>query len=154
MPNDPFVGTWRLLFLETRTSGGDIGYPLGKDAVGYLIYSHEGFMAASIMRAGRANFASADLLGASAEEHLAAIESYSSYCGTYEVQSDKVIHHIELSLFPNWSGSHQERFFEFSEDRLTLRTRPMSVGGVERTLHASWQRVRLAGPDSAVQETF
>jgi hypothetical protein len=138
---NPFVGTWRLLSLEARTSGEVVGYPLGKDAVGYLIYSQEGFMTASVMRAGRAKFASADLLGASTEEQLAAMESYSSYCGRYEVKTDKVIHHIELSLFPNWSESDQERFFEFSGDRLTLRTRPMSVGGVELTLHADWQRV-------------
>jgi hypothetical protein len=144
MSTNPFVGTWRLLSLETRTSGEEVGYPLGKDAVGYLIYSQEGFMAASVMRAGRANFASADSLAASAEEKLTAFETYSSYCGTYEVKGDKVIHHIELSLFRNWSGRDQERFFEFSDDRLTLRTPPMSVGGVERTLQANWQRVRSA----------
>jgi hypothetical protein len=98
------------------------------------------------MRASRANYASGDLSGGTPEERLAAMDSYSSYCGTYEVKGNKVIHHIELSLFPNWSGVDQERFFEFSsEDRLTLSTRPMAAGGEELTLHANWQRVRMTG---------
>jgi hypothetical protein len=144
MSTDPFVGTWRLLSFETRTSSGEVRDLFGK-AVGYLMYGEDRSMAVSMMRANRANFASADVLAASPEEKLTAFETYSSYCGTYEVTGEKVIHHIELSLFPNWSGRDQERFFEFSEDRLTLRTAPMLVGGVERTMKAIWQRVRSSG---------
>ena len=144
MSANPFVGTWRLLSFETRTSSGEVSDLLGKGEVGYLIYGQDGHMAVSMMQTNRANFASADFLAASPEEKRTAFETYSSYCGTYEVTGEKVIHHIELSLFPNWSGRDQERFFEFSEDRLTLRTPPMSLGGAERTMHAVWQRVRSA----------
>jgi hypothetical protein len=75
--------------LETRIAGGKIGYPLGEDAEGCLIYSHDSFMAASIMRASRTNYASGDLSGGSPEERLAAMDSYSSYCGTYGVKGTK-----------------------------------------------------------------
>ena len=88
-------------------------------------------MAASVIRADRANFNSADIWAARPEEKLAAFDTYGSYCGRYEVKGDKVIHHIELSLFPNWSGRDQERSFEFSRDRLTLRTPSMTLGDVE-----------------------
>ena len=110
------------------------------------MYGQDGYMAAALMQAKRANFASADIFVASAEEKAEAFDSYSSYCGAYDVKDSKVIHHIQCSQLPNWSGTDQERFFEFSEDfgRLTLRTAPLLSRGEERTLVAIWERARLA----------
>ena len=141
MSKNPFLGAWRLLSFEARTSRGEVSHPLGKDAVGVLLYGQDGYMAGSLMRADRANFKSADMWAASPEEKLAAFDSYSSYCGTYEAKREKIIHHVKLSLFPNWGGRDQERYFEFAGDRLTLRTPPATVGGVERTATLIWQRV-------------
>jgi hypothetical protein len=143
MSADLFAGTWRLLSLEAKTSTGDVSYPYGKDATGYLLYSREGYMSVSVMQAHRANFGSQDDMQATPEEKLAAFDSYASYSGRYELRDEKVIHRIEISLFPNWSGNEQARLFEFSGDRLTLSTPPMLVGGVERTLLAIWERVNL-----------
>jgi hypothetical protein len=141
MSKNPFVGAWRLLSFEARTSSGEVSYPLGRDALGVLLYGQDGYMAGSLMRAHRAKFKSGDIWAASPEEKLAAFDSYNSYCGTYEVKLGKIIHHVKLSLFPNWSGGDQERYFEFAGDRLTLRTPPTTVGGVERTAILTWQRV-------------
>lgn len=139
-----FWGTWRLVRFEVRGREGEVSHPFGLDAAGYLMYGQDGHMAATLMQAKRANFASADILEASAEEKAAAFDSYSSYCGTYEVKDSKVIHHIYCSQLPNWSGTDQERFFEFSEEYglLTLRTPPLLAGGEERTLVAMWERGR------------
>lgn len=129
---------------EVRGRDGDASHPFGLDAAGYLLYGQDGYMAAALMQAKRKNFASADILEASAEEKAAAFDSYSSYCGTYSVTDNKVIHHIACSQLPSWSGTDQERFFEFSEDyeRLTLRTAPLLAGGEEQTLVAMWERVK------------
>jgi len=69
---------------------------------------------------------------------------YPTSRGTYKVLADRVIHRVQCSLLPNWSGTDQERFFEFADggERLTLRTRPMLAGGVEQTLVAVWERVK------------
>ena len=142
MPADRFVGAWRLLSLEARSSTGDVSYPYGQDAAGYLLYSGEGYMSVSVMQARRTNFASPDALQAPAEEKRAAFDTYSSYSGRYEVRGQKVIHYVEISLFPNWSGKEQERFFAFSGDRLTLTAPPMRIRGVEQNLVAIWQRMR------------
>jgi len=141
MSADRFVGAWRLLSLEARPSTGDVSYPYGQDPAGHLLYSREGYMSVSVMQARRVNFASPDGLRAPAEEKLAAFDTYSSYSGRYEVRGQKVIHHVEISLFPNWTGKAQERLFEFSGDRLTLTAPPMQIGGVERNLVAIWQRM-------------
>jgi hypothetical protein len=40
----------------------------------------------------------------------------------YEVRGDTVVHWIDVSLFPNWSGAEQIRPFSYSHDELVLRT--------------------------------
>jgi hypothetical protein len=141
MPSNPLIGTWRLLSWENRGIDGQVSYPFGQDAVGYIMYQQDGYMFVAIMRPHRAPFTVGDLLRGSTAEKVAAAESYVSYCGRYEFQGDKVIHHIELSLFPNWVGSDQERFVELTGDRLVLSTRPMVLDGKQQTAHLVWERV-------------
>lgn len=136
-----FVGTWRMLSLETRTADGDIKYPLGRDAIGYLIYTADGYMSASLMRDGRRNHADGDRRGGTVEEKLAAAESYISYCGRYEVGEDRVIHHVEVADIPNLVGTSQERFFKLSHGRLSLSTPPTLFEGKQVTGHLVWERV-------------
>jgi hypothetical protein len=95
----------------------------------------------AIMGSNRSEFASGDIKGGSTEEKAAAADTYISYCGRYEVQRDTVIHHIELSLFPNWVGVDQKRALQFDGNRLLLSTPPILVEGTERTSHLIWERV-------------
>ena len=141
MTANPLIGTWRLLSWENRSVGGEISYPLGKDAVGYIMYGRDGYMSVAIMRPDRAKFAAGDLLGGSARERAQAAVTYVSYCGRYEFRGDTVVHHVELSLFPNWIGVEQERPVEVRGNRLTLSTSPILLGGVQRTAHLIWERV-------------
>ncbi len=135
------VGTWRLKRWETRTADGRVAYPLGPDAVGSLIYTAGGHMAVAMMRANRLAFADDDLLGGTLEEQAAAAAGYVTYCGRYEIRNGTVIHHVELSLFPNWVGVDQVRYAELEGDRLTITTPQLQVGGqsVHRLI---WERAR------------
>jgi hypothetical protein len=92
------------------------------------------------MRARRETFGAGDLLGGTAEEKAKAAEEYVSYCGRYEFEGETVIHHVELSLFPNWVGADQERLVEIDGDRLTLSTRPLLLDGIEQTAYLVWKR--------------
>ncbi len=142
MTPNPLIGTWRLMSWENRSIDGQkISYPLGRDAVGYIMYSQDGYMSVTIMRPNRAKFAAGDLLGGSIEEKAQAAETYVSYCGRYEFRGDTVIHHVELSSFPNWVGVDQERLVKLKGNRLTLSTRPILLGGIEQTAHLNWERV-------------
>jgi hypothetical protein len=105
------------------------------------MYSEDGYMSVAIMSTNRPKFASGDLWGGTTEEKVAAADTYVSYCGKYEVQADKVIHHIDVSFFPNWSGDDQTRFFKFEGDRLSLSTPPFLVAGIQQTAHLIWERV-------------
>ncbi len=141
MPSNPLIGTWQLISWENRGIDGQISYSFGQDAVGYIMYQPDGYMFVAITRPHRAPFAVGDLLRGSTAEKVAAAESYISYCGRYEFQGEKVIHHIQFSLFPNWVGGDQERFVELTGDRLQLSTRPMLLEGKQQTAHLVWERV-------------
>jgi hypothetical protein len=141
MISNPLIGTWRLESWENRGVDGQISYPVGKDALGYIMYDRDGYMFVAIMRSNRAKFASGDLFGGSAEEKARAASTYVSYCGRYEFRGDTVVHHVELSLFPNWVGADQERLVEVKGNRMTLSTRPLLLGGTQRTARLVWVRV-------------
>jgi hypothetical protein len=142
MASNPLIGTWRLISWENRSVvDGQVSYPLGKDAVGYIMYNQDGYMFVAIMGPNRLKFAAEDLLSGTTEEEAQAEETYVSYCGRYDFQGDTVVHHVELSLFPNWVGGAQERLVELRGNRLTLSTRPILLEGTQQTAHLIWERV-------------
>lgn len=139
MPNSDFVGVWRLESLELCSSDGQKTFPMGRDAKGYINYTEDGFVSVAIMQQGRRRFGSNDIRGGTMQEQAEAAAGYLSYCGTYEVKQDQVIHHIEISLFPNWISVDQIRSYEIEGDRLTLSTQPFLVAGKEQTAHMVWR---------------
>ncbi len=141
MTKNPFVGTWRLVSFETRSEDGQVSYPQGKNPVGYIIYSEDGYMAVAIMSANRRKFTAKDLKKGSTEVKAAAADTYTSYCGRYEIQKDAIIHHPEVSLFPNWVGVKLKRLFRFEGNRLSLSTLPLVVDGIQQYSHLIWERV-------------
>ncbi len=142
MASNPLIGTWRLVSWENRSlADGQVSYPLGEDAVGYIIYGQDRYMSVAIMTPERSTFAAGDLLSGSAQERARAAGTYVSYCGRYEFLGETVIHYVELSLFPNWVGVEQERLVKLEENRLTLSTRPILLSGEQRTAHLIWERV-------------
>ena len=140
-----FIGAWSALSWELRpTGGGEPYYPLGKDATGMLIYSADGHMSVVLSKPGRAPFETPWLLEGSPAEKVAAMDSYVSYAGRYEIheKENKVIHHVEFSLFPNWIGTAQERFFKFEQDDLVLSAAPFEKDGIEQAAFLVWRKLR------------
>jgi hypothetical protein len=136
------AGAWRLISSEFRTSGSDVIYPLGEDALGQVIFSENGYMSGQLMRQNRPDFASGDQSSGTPGEIKAAIEGYVSYYGPFDldIEQKKLITHVEGSMFPNWVGKDQERFYEISGDQLILKTTPFSFGDIEFVGVLVWQR--------------
>jgi hypothetical protein len=137
-----FVGTWRLVSMEARTSTGQVNYPLGTDAGGFIMYSADGYMSAVLYKAGRERFGTRDIMAGTEAQLANASRAYVSYIAKYEVRDGRVHHAVEASLFPDWVGTTQERIFAFDGDRLTLSTDPIPLGGVQMTVVLIWERVR------------
>ena len=124
--SDLFVGTWKLISWEVTQPDGTIQYPYGKDVVGYLIYTADGYMSAEIMDPDRRQSDPRFPLEAAAAQTLPdpdrarAYSTYLSYCGTYTVEGDTVTHHVKAGLVPSWTGSEQARHFKFDHGRLII----------------------------------
>ena len=143
MAKEQFVGTWKLISSEFRLSDGQVIYPLGRNAVGMLMYDASGHMSAQLMRPDRPVFASGDLGSGTPAEVKSAFEGFTAYFGTYKVDEGNaaVIHQVEGSLFPNWVGGDQVRFYKFSRNRLTLSTPPIPAGSQQVTGFLIWERI-------------
>ena len=139
--HDALVGAWRLVSWENQAADGQVTYPMGADALGYVIYTGDGRFSVTISRRGRAGFAAGDLLGGTTEEKARAVEGFVAYAGRYSFHGDRVIHHVELSLFPNWVGTDQQRSVELSGDRLILSASPLLLAGKQQLPRLVWQRV-------------
>jgi hypothetical protein len=138
------IGIWSLESFELQSSSGEISYPYGKAPVGYIMYNNDGFMSVAIMSAGRQRFAANDIFGGTSEEKIAAIDTYLSYSGRYEITQQRVLHQIEVSLFPNWVGTTQERIVALRGDSLQLSTDTQVINGQPQTARLIWKRVRSA----------
>jgi len=141
MASNPLVGLWRLVSFELRDLDGQASCPFGEAAQGYIIYGENGHMSVNIMAAGRTRFASDDQTAATSEEKIAAADTYISYAGRYSLEDGKVLHHVDVSFFPNWVGTDLIRLFEIKGDLLSLSTPTIRVGGERRTAHLLWERV-------------
>jgi hypothetical protein len=135
------VGAWRLVSWENRAADGQVTHPMGTDILGYLLYTADGRFSVTISRRDRAGFAAGDLLGGTTEEKAGAMEGFVAYAGRYSFHGDRVIHHVELSLFPNWVGSDQPRWVELAENQLTLSASPLLLAGKQQVPRLVWKRV-------------
>jgi hypothetical protein len=137
------VGAWRLLSFHLTSSKGNVVHPFGESPRGSLVYTDTGFMSAQVMRKDRPVLTSGDQLKGTADEMAANFMGCISYFGQYEVDAAKgfVLHHIDSSLFPNWEGGVQKRFFKLSGDRLELSTPPIRWGGSQNVGVLLWQRI-------------
>lgn len=124
------MGAWRLLVIEFR-SDGQVVYPVGRDATGSCLYDATGHMALQIMRIDRPRFALGDFQSGTDAEIVSAGKGYLAYGGTYveDARHGVVVHHVAYSLFPNWVGTDQVRFFKRAGSRLITSAPTVVVGG-------------------------
>ena len=123
-----FLGAWKLVSTEnTYPDGHTTAYPdLGPNALGFLIYAPSGHMCAQLMKRERPRWAVDD--SPTPEEAIAALDGFTSYCGTFELsESDHtMVHRPETASSPNWLQTTQLRPYHLvSENRFFFQ-------GVER----------------------
>jgi len=78
--------------------------------------------------------------GATLGHRAAAYSGYVAYWGRYQIDHDRIVHHVESSLFPGWVGGTQIRYFTLAGDRLSLRTPPIELAGDVVINELRWQR--------------
>jgi hypothetical protein len=122
--SEELVGTWQLVAWRRLADDGTVTYPLGEDAHGLLVYTRDGRMAVHMMAANRPALDTTDPLGGPVQQRADAYSTCLAYFGSYEVRDKTVIHRVDASLYPNWSGAEQERPLTYEDGQLVLRTPP------------------------------
>jgi hypothetical protein len=138
MTQSSLVGTWKLVSWELRDDQGQISYPFGRDAIGYLTYTDDGHMSVIITTSDRQPFAEDDMLRGTVVEKATAAETCVAYCGTYQIDGDIVRIQVEASMFPNWLGTTQERTIEREGERIAFSLPPSLWYGKRQTARLVW----------------
>lgn len=118
--NSAIEGTWKLRSFGVHRSNGDIDYPFGDDAIGYVNYTRSGHFSVQYMPKEQPDD---ELLGV-------------SYFGRYEYNREKdyIIHHVEGSLFPNEEGLDKIRHAHLRGKSLKLTCPPLKWGSEEEAV--------------------
>lgn len=141
------VGTWELAGWTFTVDGDRETEPWGGDTVGLITYTADARMSVTLMRPGRPPAPTRTLSAAPARIRAAAAGGYLSYAGRYSVEDDRVIHHIEVSLMPDWVGSDEVRFIEWLDNEagtqdLVLSTPPTQTdSGRTAVNRLRWRRI-------------
>lgn len=139
------VGTWRLVEW-TATIDGRQASPFGGGNTGLITYTEDGRMWGTLMRLDRDNVDAPTLASATVKERARAAAGYLNYAGTYRVEPGKVVHVVELSLYPNWLGGEQVRDVEWMDGPNNTKDLVLSAlgrhpNGTEVYNRLLWRRI-------------
>ncbi len=116
------LGTWRMVsWVREVVATGERADVLGPDPVGYIAYHGDGRMMALVVRNDRA--APRGPVPTD-EEKLALFDSMLAYAGSYTLDEEKVVHHVDASWNQAWTGTDLVRFYRLEGDALTIRGAP------------------------------
>ena len=126
-----------VLIIKDEDENGQIFYPLGKDATGFIMYNPDGYMSAQLMQQGRPAYASGDLHTGTKDEMAEAAHGYLAYAGKYKLDEENqtVYHTMNVSMNPTWLGDTQPRIFKLEGNTLSIEN------GNNPNQKLVWQRV-------------
>lgn len=125
-----FVGSWRL---ETwRISYPDaVTHPFGEDADGWLLYADDGLVSATMTRARRRRFGTADMREIGEAQKADAFAGYFNYVARWRIDGSSVVHDVVAALNPDLVATEQRREVEFDGAAPGSRPRVLSLSVVE-----------------------
>ncbi len=116
--DNPLLGTWKLKsYVREVAATGERYNERGERPNGYLSYAADGRMYAIITWDNRP---SPNDVVPSDEERVRLYRTMISYAGTYTVDAEKVVHHVDISWNQNWTGTDQVRFYKLEGNTLTI----------------------------------
>lgn len=160
MSDTRFHGVWSLAEWTVSVVGEEEPRrPYGGEVDGYLFYSRESWVSATLMARGRPKLSedrfalnglrkqllagdTASLGGKQVEllaDYFIAAHGYVTYCGPFDIDERKVHHHVQASLLPQWIGTTLDRVFTFNEDASELLLSAEQPGYTDQL---RWQRER------------
>jgi hypothetical protein len=115
---DALMGTWKMVSWKREIiATGDQADALGPDPVGFINYGSDGRFYAIVVSKDRQP---PGTFRASDDEKLGLFNSMLAYAGTYTLDDEKAVHHVDASWNQAWTGTDQVRFYKLDGDRLTV----------------------------------
>lgn len=133
-------GRWELLSWIQEYDDGRRIYPLGEQVEGFIDYC-TGRMSCMMSRKPRSPFVSGGQWDASRDEKASAYDGFMAYWGRFDIHGDEVVHRVEGSLFPNWTGGEQRRKAKLDGNKLYLTARLETGTPEARTASLLWRRL-------------
>ena len=135
-------GVWGLQSYESVLDGKVVGYPLGEQASGFLVYHPAGFMSVNISAPNRVRIPGNDPFEGDPKLLALDAKGYLAYCGPFSIVSEtELVHHLRLCSFESWVGTDQRRSAQLNEHTLTLSTAPRLWLGKQGFGRLTWTRV-------------
>ena len=131
-------GRWRIVEWVQRYDDGRRVHPLGRSLQGFIQYDEER-MFCFISSGERAPLSGGQWTAPQAEK-AGAFSSCLAYSGRYEIAGDEILHHVDLSLYPNWVGTTQRRRAVIEGTRLVIAARLEDLTKEARTAELTWER--------------
>ena len=124
------VGTWKLVAAAARDRNGNaLPEPYGGGGMGRVAFSADGRMMAVVCD-------TRPTLPSGVER------GYSSYCGNYTFDGEKLVTRVDAASDPSRIGSDQVREVSFLDaNRMILRPPPRHTGAGEEYRELTWQRL-------------
>jgi hypothetical protein len=147
--NNPLLGTWKLISITAIFPDGNVGKEaFGANPIGYITYTTEGKMMVIFSKGDRpllsGNSASpltAAIHQVPIEERAEAFSTFNSYAGSYTLDGNKVIHHVEIASIPNRIGKSLTRTFTLNGNRVILKTPPSKNDDTPKMFELIWERI-------------
>jgi hypothetical protein len=108
-----------LAWTRRLAASGEESDALGPNPFGYINYAPDGRVMVFVLRSGRRRPSANPPSDA---EKVALFDTMFAYVGTFEVQSDRVIHTLDGSWNELWTGTRQTRLVSFEDGRLVYTT--------------------------------
>jgi hypothetical protein len=124
---NPIFGTWKVKsFVREVRATGERYNVFGEHPNGYLSYSSDGRMSAIVVADNRVK---PHEVRPTDEEAVKLHRTMLAYAGTYTLDAEKVIHHVEISWDEGTTAlSDVVRFYKLAGNTLTITTAPNNRG--------------------------
>jgi hypothetical protein len=123
------VGTWKMVRATARdASGAALPAPYGGAALGRVTFTAQGRMMSVVC-------------DARPELPPGASRDYSSYCGNYTFDGERLVTRVDAASDPSRIGSDQLRGVRFEGDRMVLLPPPRRTDAGEEYRELTWERI-------------
>jgi hypothetical protein len=137
---DP-VGTWTLKsWTREVVDTGEVSHIFGTAPKGIITYGTDGRVTALIVAEMRKKPENMESM--TDAERALLFRTVVAYSGTYRLNGQTLIHHVDISWNEVWTGTDQVREFVFDGKQLSLKTPPLPspVDGKIAVATLVWER--------------